>query len=210
MAKLMRNPRVRHKLQEKLRREFANDSEVVEERLRSVSYLHMVIKEMLRLHPPMPLLIPHQCASQRQQVLGHDVPEGAMVMVNAWAIGRDTTAWRGAAEEFWPERFELEQWSGRDLRGADMELIPFGAGRRICPGMAMGLANVELLLVALLFHFDLELPAGMAAEEVDMTEAAGVTTWRKAVLLVVVVPRVPVLEAADNKIASLLVCFQFM
>uniref|UniRef100_A0A0D3F1Q3 Cytochrome P450 n=1 Tax=Oryza barthii TaxID=65489 RepID=A0A0D3F1Q3_9ORYZ len=119
------------------------------------------------------------------KVFGYDVPAGTMVLVNAWAIGRDAAAWGAAAEEFSPERFERCE---RDFRGADFELIPFGAGRRMCPGMAFGLVHVELALAALLFHFDWSLPGGMAADELDMAESSGLTTRRRLPLLVVARP----------------------
>ena len=142
---------------------------------------------MLRLYPPAPLLLPRECRSACQ-VLGYHVPQGAMVLVNVWAIGRDPAHW-DAPEEFVPERFEH---CGRDFRGADFEYIPFGAGRRICPGMGLGLAHVELALAALLFHFDWELPEGMVAEEMDMTEEAGITLPPRSDLVLVAIPRVPV------------------
>uniref|UniRef100_A0A0D9VD39 Cytochrome P450 n=1 Tax=Leersia perrieri TaxID=77586 RepID=A0A0D9VD39_9ORYZ len=193
MAELMRNPRIRHKLQEEIRQEFANDGRVTEEKLRNLTYLPMVIKETLRLHPPGTLLVPHQCQTPCQ-VLGYDVPVGSTVLVNAWAIGRDPVSWGDTAEEFSPERFER---CARDFKGADYEFIPFGAGRRICPGISMALAHLELVLATLLFHFDFELPAGMSPEEVDLTEKSGVSTVLKTDLLVVPVPRVPVPSPAD-------------
>uniref|UniRef100_A0A0E0CGY2 Cytochrome P450 n=1 Tax=Oryza meridionalis TaxID=40149 RepID=A0A0E0CGY2_9ORYZ len=190
MAELMRNPEVMRRAQDEVRRELAvaGNERVTEDSLPSLHYLRLVIKETLRLHPPAPLLLPRECGGACE-VLGYDVPAGTMVLVNAWAIGRDTAAWGGAAEEFSPERFERCE---RDFGGVDFELIPFGAGRRICPGMAFGLAHVELALAALLFHFDWRLPGGMAADEMDMSEAAGITVRRRSDLLVFAVPRVPV------------------
>nr|CAB3445887.1 unnamed protein product [Digitaria exilis] len=174
MAEVMQNPRVKHKAQDE------------EDMLANLHYLSLVVKETLRLHPPAPLLLPRKCGSPSCQVLGFDVPEETMVIVNAWAIARDPEHWD---DEFWPERFEQ---GGRDFKGSDFELIPFGAGRRMCPGMAFGLAHIELALAALLFHFDWELPCGMEEEELDMTEAFGVTTQRQADLVLVPIPRVPV------------------
>ncbi|CAN6171354.1 unnamed protein product [Urochloa humidicola] len=188
MAELMRNPRVMHKAQEEIRRVLKGQDGVTEECLSTLHYLHLVIKETLRLHPPAPLLLPRQCRSPCR-VLGFDVPVGATVLVNVWAICRDPTHW-DAPEEFVPERFE-----GKDIdfRGADFEFIPFGAGRRMCPGVAFGLANMELVLASLLYHFDWELPPGTASPgDLDMTEVMGVTARRKADLLLVPVVRVPV------------------
>ncbi|CAO2037449.1 unnamed protein product [Urochloa humidicola] len=189
MAELMRNPRVMRNAQGEVRRVLAGDGKVTEDKLAGLHYLQLVIKETLRLHPPAPLLLPRKCGSPCR-VLGYDVPEGTMVIVNAWAIGRDPAHWE-EPDEFMPERFKD---GGRDFRGMDFEFIPFGAGRRMCPGMAFGLAHIELALAALLFHFDWELPGGMAAEELDMTEAFGVTTQLRSDLVVVAVPRVPVCQ----------------
>ncbi|KAK1615641.1 hypothetical protein QYE76_021158 [Lolium multiflorum] len=118
--------------------------------------------------------------------------DGARQRVAAWAIGRDPAHW-DAPEEFVPERFEEQGGSaGRDFKGTDFEFVPFGAGRRMCPGMAFGLAHIELALAALLFHFDWDLPEGMVREELDMTEAAGITARLRSDLLVIAVPRAQV------------------
>jgi cytochrome P450 len=187
MAELMRNPRVMRKAQDEVRRALGDHGKVTEDKLTSLRYLPLVIKETLRLHPAAPLLLPRECGSACQ-VLGFDIPEGTMVIVNGWAIGRDPAHW-DEPDEFVPERFDRGE---RDFRGTDLEFIPFGAGRRMCPGMAFGLAHIELALAALLFHFDWELPGGMAAERLDMTEAFGITTRLKNDLVLVAVPRVPV------------------
>ncbi|KAG8042789.1 hypothetical protein GUJ93_ZPchr0320g33490 [Zizania palustris] len=187
MAELMRNPRVMHKAQAEVRRELAGHDKVTEASLSNLPYLRLVIKETLRLHPPAPLLLPRKCGSQCQ-ILGFDIPEGAMVIVNAWEIGRDPAHWH-KPDEFMPERFQHSE--ARDFKGADFEFIPFGAGRRICPGMAFGLAHVELALAALLYHFDWELPGAMAVEDLDMTRIFGVTTQRRSDLLLLALPRVP-------------------
>ncbi|KAL5208676.1 hypothetical protein ABZP36_033111 [Zizania latifolia] len=187
MAELMRNPRVMHEAQAEVRRELAGHDKVTEASLSNLHYLRLVIKETLRLHPPAPLLLPRKCRS-RCQILGFDIPEGAMVIVNAWAIGRDPAHWH-KPDEFMPERFQHSEV--RDFKGADFEFIPFGAGRRICPGMAFGLVHVELALAALLYHFDWELPDAMAVQDLDMTEDFGVTTRRRSDLLLLALPRVP-------------------
>nr|CAB3449117.1 unnamed protein product [Digitaria exilis] len=174
--------------QDEVRRVLAGHNKVTDDMLANLHYLSLVVKETLRLHPPAPLLLPRKCGSPSCQVLGFDVQEETMVIVNAWAIARDPEHWE-RPDEFWPERFEQ---GGRDFKGSDFEFIPFGAGRRMCPGMAFGLAHIELALAALLFHFDWELPGGMEEEELDMTEAFGVTTQRQADLVLVPIPRIPV------------------
>ncbi|GJN19207.1 hypothetical protein PR202_gb06454 [Eleusine coracana subsp. coracana] len=187
MAELMRNPRVMQKAQDEVRRALSDHDTVTEDDLTNLHYLRLVIKETLRLHPPAPLLLPRKCGTPCR-VLGYDIPEGTTVIVNAWAISRDPEHW-DRPDEFVPERFEH---GGRDFKGGDFEFTPFGAGRRMCPGMAFGLAHIELALAALLFHFDWDLPGGVSAETLDMTEAFGVTTRRQSALMVVPVMRVPV------------------
>ncbi|XP_048544184.1 desmethyl-deoxy-podophyllotoxin synthase-like [Triticum urartu] len=189
MSELVRNPRAMRKAQDEVRLALAGQPTVTESSLADLNYLRLVVKEVLRLHPPAPLLLPRECRSDGCRVLGYDVPKGTMVLVNAWAITRDPVHWE-AAEEFVPERFERGE--AADFKGTDMEYTPFGAGRRMCPGMAFGLANVELALAGLLYHFDWELPGGAEAGELDMAEEMGVTVRRRHDLVLVPVARVPV------------------
>ncbi|CAL5039584.1 unnamed protein product [Urochloa decumbens] len=153
MAELMRNPRVMQKVQDEVRCTLAGQRQVTEDYLSNLHYMHLVIKETLRLHPPAPLLFPRECRSECQ-VLGFTVPKDAMVLVNAWAISRDPKHW-DMPEEFVPERFEN---SKIDFKGTDFEYTPFGAGRRMCPGIAFAFVNMELILASLSYHFDWELP----------------------------------------------------
>ncbi|PRQ41523.1 putative alpha-humulene 10-hydroxylase [Rosa chinensis] len=111
--------------------------------------MKLVIKETLRLHPPV-ALIPRQ-ANKRCKVSGYDVPSGARVLVNAWAIGRDPRHWGTSADCFEPERF---QGSSIDFKGSDFEFIPFGAGKRMCPGILFGTAAIEIALSQLLYYFN--------------------------------------------------------
>ncbi|XP_051209394.1 desmethyl-deoxy-podophyllotoxin synthase-like [Lolium perenne] len=192
VAELIKNPRVMAKATAEVRRAFEAGGTVMEQALGDqLPYLSLVIRETLRLHPPFSLLLPRECR-EACQVLGYDVPRGTQVLVNAWALGRDKRYWPNAPEEFRPERFEGEEGSaaGRDFRGTDFELLPFGAGRRMCPGISFGLANVELPLASLLLHFQWNVVSG-SAEQFDMTEAFGATTRLKANLLLRPVLRVP-------------------
>ncbi|RCV22219.1 hypothetical protein SETIT_4G203500v2, partial [Setaria italica] len=193
MAELMRHPAALRKAQAEVRRVLAGERRVSEDALPELRYLQLVLKETLRLHAAVPLLLPRECQEETRGVLGYDVPGGAMVLVNAWAIGRDAASWGPDAEEFRPERFEDGgAMAGVDFRGTDFEFVPFGAGRRICPGIALGLAVMELGLASLLFHFDWELPGGAAPEELDMAEGLGITARRKSDLWLQATVRVPV------------------
>nr|XP_027087553.1 premnaspirodiene oxygenase-like [Coffea arabica] len=119
-----------------------------------------VIKETLRLHPPVPLLLPRECR-EPGETGGYDVSVGTRVLINGWAINRDPEFWEDP-ESFKPERF-LD--NGIEF----VEYLPFGGGRRICPGIAFGVACVDLALAQLVSHFDWKLPGGAKPESLDMT-----------------------------------------
>ena len=174
MSELMRNPRVMQKAQSEVRNHLNGKRNVTEDDLADLKYLKLVIKETLRLHPAAPLLFPRECA-ESCKVLGYDIPKGTMVWVNAWAICRDPKHWDDA-EEFRPERFD---YSMVDFKGKHFEYIPFGAGLRMCPGMAFAQSSIELPLAAMLYHFDWELEAGVKPETLDMAEDMGITVRRK-------------------------------
>uniref|UniRef100_A0A0D9WSG5 Cytochrome P450 n=1 Tax=Leersia perrieri TaxID=77586 RepID=A0A0D9WSG5_9ORYZ len=185
IAELIRNPKALQKATAEVRHAFASDGVVSEAALGELHYLNLGNRETFRLHPPAPLVVPRECREPCQQVLGYDVPQGTQVLVNAWALGRDKRYWPDhSREEFWPERFnDGEAAAGVDFRGVNFELLPFGAGRRMCPGMAFGLANVQLPLASLLFHFDWEVLGLADPADLDMTEAFGITVRRKSDLL---------------------------
>lgn len=173
MAELAANPRVMAKLQDEIARAAGGKPAITEAEVGGMEYMKAVVKEVLRLHPPAPILVPHE-STAAAAVQGYEIPARTSLFVNAWAIGRDPAAW-GSPEEFRPERF-LAGGPAVDFRGNDYQLVPFGAGRRICPGISFAVPVLEMALVALLHHFDWELPAGMRAAELDMSEAPGLTT----------------------------------
>ncbi|KAJ7946102.1 Cytochrome P450 [Quillaja saponaria] len=174
MAELIRNPRAMKKSQEEIRNCVGNKGEVDEGDIEQLKYLKMVVKETLRLHPPAPLLVPREAMSHFK-INGYDTYPKTQVHVNAWAIQRDPDIWT-SPEEFVPERFEDESI---DFNGQNYELLPFGSGRRGCPGVYMGLSTVELALANLLYCFDWKLPNGLKEEDVNMEEEAGITVYKK-------------------------------
>ncbi|KAL6143783.1 hypothetical protein ACLB2K_054478 [Fragaria x ananassa] len=174
MSEMIKNPRIMKKAQDEVREVFNRTQQVNETSIREMKYLKLVIQEALRLHPPGPLLLPRECG-ERCEIDGYEIPVKTKVIVNAWAIGRDPNYW-SEAETFNPERF-ID--SSGDYQGTNFDYIPFGAGRRICPGILFGLANVELPLAMLLYHFDWKLPNGMKNEDLDMTEESGMVAHRK-------------------------------
>ncbi|XP_073101470.1 cytochrome P450 71AP13 isoform X2 [Elaeis guineensis] len=183
MAELVRNSLVMEKLQDEVRGIDTGKDMVKEEDLGELSFLKAVIKEVLRLHPPAPLLLPRESMDDCR-IDGYEIPRCTRVIVNGWAIGRDPKLWE-APEEFRPERFTGNQI---DFKGNDFQFIPFGSGRRICPGMNFAVSTVELALANLIRCFDWELPHGMAREDLDMVEAPGITNPMKQRLQLVAKP----------------------
>ncbi|XP_050382912.1 cytochrome P450 71D11-like [Argentina anserina] len=183
MSEMIKHPEIMKRAQAEVREVFNTRQQVNETSIREMKYLKLVIQEALRLHPPAPLLLPRECG-ERCEIDGYDIPAKTKVIVNAWAIGRDPNFW-SEPETFNPDRF-LD--SSIDYQGTNFDYIPFGAGRRICPGMLYGLANVELPLAMLLYHFDWEVPDGMKNDALDMTEELGAVFRRKQDLHLVPTP----------------------
>ncbi|CAH2051329.1 unnamed protein product [Thlaspi arvense] len=140
MTELIRNPRVMKKVQDEIRTSLGDKKErVTEDDLTQLHYLKLVVKETFRLHPAAPLLLPRETMSDIK-IQGYDIPAKTQMIINIYSIARDPKLWIDP-DEFNPERF-LD--SSIDYKGLNFELLPFGSGRRICPGMMMGIANVEM------------------------------------------------------------------
>ncbi|KAK8468531.1 hypothetical protein PHAVU_006G054500 [Phaseolus vulgaris] len=186
MAEIMNDSRVMKKAQAEVREVFNMKGRVDENCINELKYLKLVVKETLRLHPPLPLLLPRECG-KTCEIHGYNIPAKSKVIVNVWAIGRDSNYWT-EPERFYPERF-ID--STIDYKGNNFEYIPFGAGRRICPGSIFASRVVEVTLAMLLYHFDWKLPSGMISEELDMSEEFGITVRRKHDLFLVPFPYIP-------------------
>ncbi|XP_074592385.1 premnaspirodiene oxygenase-like [Curcuma longa] len=189
MSELMLRPRTLERAQKEVRDAMKDKGYIEETDVPQFNYLHQVVKETLRLHPPIPILFP-RVAQETTEVLGYTIPAGSRLLINVWALGRDSRYWEDS-ESFKPERFE--EGVNKEFKGNDFEFLPFGAGRRMCAGMAFGLTTLELALSQLLFHFDWAFPKGVKAEDIDMSENFGATASRKINLLLVPSLRYPTL-----------------
>ncbi|WOG99784.1 hypothetical protein DCAR_0519140 [Daucus carota subsp. sativus] len=174
MTLLIKNPTTMNKAQQEVRELTGKKGFIDESNLQKLVYLKAIVKEAIRLHPPAPLLVPRE-TTEKCVVSGYQIEAKTRVYINAYAIGRDPESWENP-DEFSPERF-ID--STIDFKGQDFELIPFGAGRRMCPGISMGVATTELVLANLLYSFDWELHPGKRAEDIDMATLPGITTHKK-------------------------------
>ena len=185
MTELLRHPTILKKLQDEVTEIAKGKQDITESELDKLPYLKSVIKETLRLYPPIPLLAPRE-SRQDTKVNGFDVAAGTMVMTNAWAIGRDPALW-DHPEEFHPERVSN---STVDFQGNDgFQLIPFGGGRRGCPGVLFAMTTIELVLANLVHKFDWTLPDHEVKSGLDMSECVGLILHRKVPLLAMATPR---------------------
>ncbi|KAK8448202.1 hypothetical protein SEVIR_8G244200v4 [Setaria viridis] len=166
MAELLQNPRLMEKVQEELKRVLGARTHVVESDIAKLSYLQAVVKETLRLHPTVPIGL--NKAEATVEIQGYKIPKGTTVYVNLWDICRRAKVWDD------PEKFMPERFADRDVSfvGTNFELIPFGAGRRICLGMPLADRMLHLMLASLLHRFEWTLPDGQVGG-VDMAEQFG-------------------------------------
>ncbi|XP_078175103.1 cytochrome P450 71A1-like [Carex rostrata] len=178
MAELIKNPKEMKNVQDEVRSMIGTDGRLTEETIKKMTYLNAAIKETFRLHPPVPLLVPRE-STKDIDLLGYCIPARTRFIINAWAIGRDTDTWE-RADEFMPERF---LGSNVDYNGQHFGLIPFGTGRRTCPGISFAMATISFALASLLYHFDWDLPDGMKGKPLDMSEVNGISVHRKLDLI---------------------------
>lgn len=188
LAELIRHPRILAQVQQEIDTVVGRDRLVTELDLPNFPYLQAVVKETFRLHPSTPLSLP-RIADKSCEIFGYHIPKGATLLVNVWAISRDPKEWSDPLE-FKPERFlPGGEKADVDVRGNDFEVIPFGAGRRICAGMSLGLRMVQMLTATLAHAFDWSLADGLQHEKLNMDEAYGLTLQRAAPLIVHPRPR---------------------
>jgi len=186
ISELLKKPEVIAKATEELDRVIGRGRWVTEKDIPQLPYVDAIVKETMRLHPVAPLLVP-RLAREDATFAGYDIPAGTRVLVSVWSIGRDPALW-DSPEEFMPERF---LGSKLDVKGQDYELLPFGSGRRMCPGYSLGLKVIQVSLANLLHGFTWSLPNGMTKEELSMEEIFGLSTPRKFPLEAVVEPKLP-------------------
>ncbi|KAL0464685.1 UNVERIFIED_CONTAM: cytochrome [Sesamum latifolium] len=173
MTELMRQPNKMWRVRDEIRNLIGEKGEVEESDISRLPYLQAVVKETLRLHPAAPFLLPHKAVSDIE-INGYMVPKDTQILVNIWASGRDPCIWPDA-DSFMPERF-LDHDVQIDFRGTNFELIPFGAGRRICPGLPLAHRVVHMMLATLVHNFGWELD--IKSQEIDMNEKFGFTVQK--------------------------------
>ncbi|OWM66570.1 hypothetical protein CDL15_Pgr013787 [Punica granatum] len=186
ISELLRKPEVFKRATEELDRVIGRERWIEEKDIVNLPYIDAICKETMRLHPVAPMLVPRQCREDCK-IGNYDIPKGTRVLVSVWSIGRDPEIW-GDPDEFRPERF-----LGKviDVKGQDFELLPFGSGRRMCPGYTLGLKVIQASLANLLHGFDWKLPKETRPEDLDMEEIFGLSTPRKVPLVTVPKPRLP-------------------
>lgn len=181
LAEMMNNALIMIKAQQELDSVVGKNSMVEESHINKLPYLQAVMKEILRLHPVLPLMVPH-CPSKSCIVGGYTVPKGARVFVNVWAIHRDASIWE-RPNEFVPERF----LNGKgDYSGNDFTYLPFGSGRRICAGIPMAERVVAFSLASLVHSFDWKLAEG---DSLDLNEKFGIVLKKRVPLIAIPTPR---------------------
>ncbi|XP_020579331.1 cytochrome P450 71A1-like [Phalaenopsis equestris] len=178
MAELVNHPTLMQKVQREIRETLGSKQFIEEEDVDKLTYLKATIKETLRLHAPIALLLP-RLTTEDTQLQGYDIHAGTRIIINAWGIARDPNYWV-RPEEFWPERFIN---SSVDFRGQHFQLIPFGAGRRACPGIGFSIIVIECTLANLLRNFDWEVPEESKDDILDMSEIAGIAIQKKSPLI---------------------------
>lgn len=174
LAELINHPNIMEKAREEVHRVVGKNRVIEESDIVNLPYLRAIVKETLRLHSS-PLVVRE--STESCTINGYEIPPKTQVYVNVWAIGRDPNHWENPLE-FEPERFMDKEGSvnSGDLRGQNFQLLPFGSGRRSCPGITLALLMVQTTLGCMIQCFDWKVTGGNG--KVDMEEGPGLTLPR--------------------------------
>lgn len=189
ISELINHPHVMAKARQEIDMVIGKKRIVEESDIAKLPYIQAIVKETLRLHPTGPLIV-REC-KEDCVVAGYEIPAKTRLFVNVWAIGRDPNHWENPLE-FWPERFVDEEGSGKsqlDVRGQHFHLLPFGSGRRSCPGATLALLVVQTTLASMVQCFEWKVGDGDECSIVDMEEGPGISLPRAHPLVCVPVAR---------------------
>ncbi|XP_058735189.1 geraniol 8-hydroxylase-like [Vicia villosa] len=180
MSELVKNEKIMTKAKQELEQIIGKGKPIEDSDIAKLPYLQAIIKETFRLHPSVPFLVPRK-ANANVEIDGYTIPKDAQIWVNVWAIGRNSSVWENE-NLFSPERFLN---SDIDSKGHNFELLPFGAGRRICPGLSLATKMLHLMLGSFINCFDWKLEDGMKTEDMNMEEKFGLSLEKSQPLRVV-------------------------
>ncbi|XP_019198645.1 PREDICTED: cytochrome P450 71A1-like [Ipomoea nil] len=186
ISELLKKPEIFKKATDELDHVIGQKRWVEEKDMPNLLYIQAIVKETMRLHPVAPMLVAHLCREDCK-VAGYDIPKGTQVLVSVWTIARDPVSW-DKPNEFIPDRFI---GTDIDVKGCHFELLPFGAGRRMCPAYSLGLKVIQASLANLLHGFNWKLPNDVTPEKLNMDENIGLSTRKKISLTTVIEPRLP-------------------
>lgn len=199
LAELINNPKVLKRAQEEIDTIVGKHRLVAKSDGPNLPYIQAIVKETLRLHPPIPMVT--RRSVQDCIINGYNIPAHTMLIVNIWSIGRNPKYWENPLD-FWPERFlraENDDPVGLiDVKGHHFQLLSFGTGRRGCPGMSLALQQLHTVLAATIQCFDWKVVdprGGNIVRVVDMTERPGLTVPRAHDLVCIPVPRIDLLDS---------------
>ncbi|XP_076939788.1 cytochrome P450 CYP82D47-like [Bidens hawaiensis] len=192
LSLLLNNPKALSTAQDEINEHVGRNRLVEESDINNLAYLDAIIKETLRLYPAGPLSVPHESVEDCI-VSGYNIPKGTRLLVNLWKIHRDQNTWSDPCE-FKPERFLTSQ-KDIDLKGKHFELLPFGSGRRMCPGVSFSLQVLRVTLANVIQQFVMHKPSN---EPIDMSEGSGITASKATPLEVLLAPRLSLKMYLDS------------
>ncbi|KAL2927080.1 Flavonoid 3'-monooxygenase [Bienertia sinuspersici] len=187
ITELIRKPEIIAKATEELDHVIGKERWVQEGDIQNLPYIRNIVKETFRLHPVTPLLVP-RLSKEQVKVEGYDIPKGSVVLVNTFTIHRDPNLYE-KPQEFCPSRFIEKE--NKEVKSQEFEHLPFGSGRRKCPGYNLGLKIIELCLANLLHGFEWKLPDNIKPDDLDMEEIFSLANSKKIPLIVCAHPRLP-------------------